>query len=73
MTVNKLYHFASHASAQRWADIVGAQSIQPYQDGANGCRIYISGGDIALVGRPSDAETVRYLYAYLKTLEHITC
>ncbi len=31
----------------------------------NGCRIYFSGGDIALVGRPSDAETVRYLYGYL--------
>ena len=31
----------------------------------NGCRIYLSGADIALVGRPSDAETVRYLYAYL--------
>lgn len=31
----------------------------------NGCRVYISGGDLALVGRPSDAETVRYLYGYL--------
>lgn len=31
----------------------------------NGCRIYFSGSDIALVGRPSDAETVRYLYGYL--------
>lgn len=32
---------------------------------ANACRIYLSGGSIALVGRPSDAETVRYLFAYL--------
>lgn len=32
---------------------------------ANACRIYLRGGDIALVGRPSDAETVRYLFAYL--------
>lgn len=32
---------------------------------ANGCRIYSQGGNIALVGRPSDAETVRYLFAYL--------
>lgn len=31
----------------------------------NGCRIYLHGYNIALVGRPSDAETVRYLYAYL--------
>lgn len=31
----------------------------------NGCRIYYHGSDIALVGRPSDAETVRYLYGYL--------
>lgn len=31
----------------------------------NGCRIYFNGSDIALVGRGSDAETVRYLYAYL--------
>lgn len=32
---------------------------------ANGCRVYINGENIALVGRPSDAETVRYLFAYL--------
>ncbi len=31
----------------------------------NGCRIYFKGGSIALVGRPTDAETVRYLYGYL--------
>ena len=31
----------------------------------NGCRIYINGGSIALVGRPTDADTVRYLYGYL--------
>jgi len=32
---------------------------------ANGCRIYLMGGAVHLVGRRSDAETVRYLYAYL--------
>lgn len=32
---------------------------------ANGCRIYINGEHIALVGRPSDADTVRYLFGYL--------
>lgn len=32
---------------------------------ANGCRVYLSSGSIALVGRASDAETVRYLYGYL--------
>jgi len=31
----------------------------------NGCRIYLYGGDIGLVGRPTDAEIVRYLYGYL--------
>jgi hypothetical protein len=40
---------------------------------ANGCSIYLSGGAIALVGRPSDAETVRYLYAYLaREVERLT-
>lgn len=39
----------------------------------NGCRIYYSGSDIALVGRPSDAETVRYLYGYLaREVERLT-
>lgn len=39
----------------------------------NGCRIYFSGSDIALVGRPSDAETVRYLYGYLsREVERLT-
>ena len=32
---------------------------------SNACKIYYSGGDIALIGRPSDAETVRYLYGWL--------
>jgi hypothetical protein len=32
---------------------------------ANGCRVYFTGGSIALVGRPSDAETTRYLFGYL--------
>lgn len=32
---------------------------------ANSCRIYNNHGSLALVGRPSDAETVRYLFAYL--------
>jgi len=39
----------------------------------NGCRVYTSGGDIALVGRPTDAETVRYLYGYLtREIERLT-
>lgn len=32
---------------------------------ANACRIYMRRPHIFLVGRPSDAETVRYLYAWL--------
>lgn len=32
---------------------------------ANGCRTYAVGGTIAIVGRPSDADAVRYLFAYL--------
>lgn len=31
----------------------------------NQCRIYIMGGPIAIVGRPSDVTTVRYLYGWL--------
>lgn len=39
----------------------------------NGCSIYYHGGDIALVGRPTDAETVRYLYGYLtREVERLT-
>lgn len=33
---------------------------------ANACRVYLSGGGVCLIGRPSDAETVRYLYAWLR-------
>jgi hypothetical protein len=32
---------------------------------ANACRIYLQGGDIRLIGRPSDASALRYLFAYL--------
>lgn len=32
---------------------------------ANGARIYLSGCRTHIVGRPSDADTVRYLFAYL--------
>lgn len=32
---------------------------------ANGCKCLFTGGAVNLVGRPSDAETVRYLYAWL--------
>jgi len=32
---------------------------------ANACRIYLHGSSLMLVGRPSDAETVRYLYGRL--------
>jgi hypothetical protein len=39
----------------------------------NGCRVYTAGGDIALVGRPTDAETVRYLYGYItREIERLT-
>lgn len=39
----------------------------------NGCRCYLAGGDIALVGRPTDAETVRYVYGYLtREVERLT-
>lgn len=31
----------------------------------NACKVYRSGGNLALIGRASDAETVRYLYAFL--------
>lgn len=40
---------------------------------ANACRGFTSGGDIHIVGRPSDVETVRYLFAYLKAeVEQLT-
>ncbi len=40
---------------------------------ANACKIYYHGSEIALVGRPSDAETVRYLYGYLsREVERLT-
>jgi len=32
---------------------------------ANGCRIYLMGPTIQIVGRPSDSDIVRYLFAYL--------
>lgn len=32
---------------------------------ANGCRVYLRGPQIQVVGRASDADTVRYLFAYL--------
>lgn len=33
--------------------------------GANACKIYSSGSNLMIIGRPSDAETVRYLYGWL--------
>lgn len=40
---------------------------------ANACKIYYSGNEIALIGRPSDAETVRYLYGFLaREVERLT-
>ena len=33
--------------------------------GANACQCYTQGGTIKIVGRPSDAQTVRYLFALL--------
>lgn len=32
---------------------------------ANGCRVFFQGTSVRLVGHPSDAETVRYLFAWL--------
>ncbi|MAH50128.1 hypothetical protein CMI37_30185 [Candidatus Pacearchaeota archaeon] len=32
---------------------------------ANQCNVYTQGGDIKIVGRPTDINVVRYLYAYL--------
>ena len=45
---------------QRWRGYLALRIAQ-----MNGCRVYLSGPSIALVGRPSDAETVRYFYGYL--------
>ena len=40
---------------------------------ANQARIYTQGNAINIVGRPSDAETIRYLYAYLvNEIERLT-
>ncbi len=50
----------SRPQLDRWRSTLAATIC-----GANGCRVYRSGGTLAIVGRPSDAETVRYLYAYL--------
>lgn len=33
---------------------------------ANQCQVFMRSGTLQLVGRPSDAETVRYLFAYLR-------
>lgn len=32
---------------------------------ANACKIYTQGSDLKIVGRPGDAETVRYMYGWL--------
>lgn len=40
---------------------------------ANQARIYTSGSTIKIVGRPSDAETIRYMYQYLASeIERLT-
>jgi hypothetical protein len=32
----------------------------------NGCKVWRNGGNLMIIGRPSDAETVRYLFAWLE-------
>lgn len=44
----------------RWRSYLGIVIAK-----ANGCQVWKSRGDLMVVGRPSDAETVRYLYAWL--------
>ena len=31
----------------------------------NGCQVYVHSGRLSIIGRPSDVDTVRYLYGYL--------
>jgi hypothetical protein len=50
----------SQKQQQRWRGVLALTVAK-----LNGCRVYRSGGALALVGRPTDAETVRYLYGYL--------
>lgn len=50
----------SRPKADRWRITLASNVAY-----GNGCRIYYTGGTIALVGRPSDADAVRYLYGYL--------
>lgn len=39
----------------------------------NQCRVYKSDGKLKIIGRASDAETIRYMYAYLvKEIERLT-
>jgi hypothetical protein len=45
---------------QRWRGVLALHIAK-----MNSCRVYWSGASLALVGRPSDADTVRYLYGYL--------
>lgn len=41
--------------------------------GANACKAYGSGGDLFLVGRASDVETVRYMYGWIvREVERLT-
>ena len=44
----------------RWKTALGSKIAQ-----LNGCRLWRSSGVLHIVGRPSDVETVRYLYGYL--------
>jgi hypothetical protein len=40
---------------------------------ANSCKVYYQGGSIHLIGRPSDANTVRYLFGYIaEQVERLT-
>lgn len=42
------------------------QRLASYIADVNACRIYFRGGSIYLIGRTSDAQTVRYLFALLE-------
>lgn len=46
---------------RRWRGQL-AMTIAKY----NGCKVYRTGGNLKIIGRHSDAETVRYLFAWLE-------
>lgn len=50
----------SHKSASTWKIRLAVSICE-----SNQCKVILRGGAILLIGRPSDAESVRYLYAWL--------